>query len=106
MDHAKKPGRWNMAAFTIQNGTDAPFTIYVSGRDRWALECLIAAGNKGCTPINTPGPRWSGYVYNLRRMALDIETIHEAHAGPFSGSHARYVLRSVVTHSDSDEVAA
>ena len=26
----------------------------------------------------------------------DIETIHEAHHGPFPGNHARYVLRSTV----------
>ena len=54
MEHTKKPGRWNMAAFTIQNEAKPPFTIRVAGRDRWALEQLILAGNKGCTPIDNP----------------------------------------------------
>lgn len=68
----------------------------VSGRVAWALKCLIAAGANGCTPIDHPGPRWSAYVHNLRGLGLDIETVHEAHGGPFKGTHARYVLRSTV----------
>lgn len=68
-----------------------------TGRDAWALLSLHAAGKRGVTPIDTPGPRWSGYVFNLRRMGLVIETVHESHAGPFSGTHARYVLHSHVT---------
>jgi len=67
------------------------------GRDAWALISLVAAGKRGVTPIDTPGPRWSGYVFNLRRMGLIIETIHEAHSGPFPGTHARYVLHSAVS---------
>ncbi len=35
-----------------QERTKHPFTINVCGRDRWALECLIAAGDAGCTPID------------------------------------------------------
>lgn len=75
-------------------------TVVVSGRDRWALECLIAAREKGCTPIDTPGPRWSAYVHNLRELGIPIETITEAHGGPFKGTHARYVLRALVTRSE------
>ncbi len=82
---------WGKAAFTIQNGVDAPFQITVCGRDRWALECLIHAGESGCTPIRHPGPRWSGYVFNLRQLGVVIETITEPHDGPFPGTHARYV---------------
>lgn len=67
-----------------------------AGRDAWALHELICAGAKGCTPICTPGPRWSGYVFKLRRAGLDIETVTELHGPPFPGKHARYVLRSVV----------
>ncbi|MBM3951037.1 MAG: hypothetical protein FJ311_06250 [Rhodospirillales bacterium] len=67
------------------------------GRDAWALLELVKAGARGCTPIDHPGPRWSGYVHNLRReYGLQIETVHERHGPPFSGTHARYVLRSVV----------
>ncbi|AZO11219.1 hypothetical protein EJ074_20590 [Mesorhizobium sp. M3A.F.Ca.ET.080.04.2.1] len=72
-----------------------PMTIY--GREAWCLERLMAAGSRGCTPIEQPAPRWSAYVHDLRhKFGLVIETIHEPHAGPFAGSHARYVLRSEV----------
>lgn len=69
----------------------------VVGRDAWALLNLLRAGEHGCTPITTPGPRWSHYVYKLRRAGFIIETIDENHGGPFAGTHARYVLRSQVT---------
>jgi len=72
-------------------------TIELSGRDAWALCKLVKVGAKGCTPIDHPGPRWSGYVHKLRhKYGLHIETIDEQHGGQFSGRHARYVLRSVV----------
>lgn len=71
--------------------------LRVNGRNAWALLELHKAGERGCTPITTPGPRWSGYVFNLRCMGLAIETIHESHGGPFTGSHARYVLRSRIS---------
>ena len=93
---ADKPN-WGMALFTIQHGTNCARIIAVSGRDRWALEALIAAGQRGCTPLDTPGPRWSGYVHNLRNDGVPIETINERHGGPFAGTHARYVLRASVT---------
>lgn len=69
-------------------------TLTVRGRDGWALQQLIAAGVDGCTPIDHPGPRWSGYVHKLRhRYGLAIETMDESHGGTFPGRHARYVLR-------------
>ncbi|MCC0035340.1 MAG: hypothetical protein H6887_08785 [Hoeflea sp.] len=67
------------------------------GRDAWALLELEREGERGCTPITTPGPRWSAYVFNLRGMGLIIETIHESHEGPFPGTHARYVLHSPIS---------
>ena len=78
------------------------------GRDAWALHCLIAVGERGCTPICHPGPRWSGYVFKLRRAGLDVETITEKHAAPYAGTHARYVLRTPVEIIDvaAGEVAA
>jgi hypothetical protein len=97
---------WNTATFIVRNEDLSPAAINVSGRDRWALEFLIRAANKGCTPIDTPGPRWSAYVYNLRNLGVCIETLNEPHKGPFSGTHARYVLRSTVTPTSGDEVAA
>jgi len=69
----------------------------VKGRDAWALQQLHLAGATGCTPIDTPGPRWSGYVHKLRGKGLNIETVTENHSGQFAGHHARYVLRSNVS---------
>lgn len=90
--------RWGKARFTVHQSDGKTREITVQGRDRWALEHLIAAGPKGCTPIEQPGPRWSGYTIDLRHEhGLEIETITEEHDGPFQGHHARYVLRSVVT---------
>lgn len=94
---------WAKAPFTVQNGTAPQFTITPKGRDRWALECLIAAGEKGCTPIDTPGPRWAGYVLKLHKQNVNIDTITEKHGGAFKGTHARYVLRSKVARVASDE---
>lgn len=70
--------------------------IEAVGRDAWALTELIQAGDGGCTPIDQPGPRWSAYVFKLRRLGLDIQTITESHGGPFKGTHARYILRTTV----------
>jgi hypothetical protein len=64
------------------------------GRAAWALQQLLKAGDKGCTPITHPGPRWSHYVWLLRGMGVLIETIHEPHGGPFPGTHAKYTLKS------------
>lgn len=69
----------------------------VVGRDAWALLNLHRAGETGCTPIDHPGPRWSHYVFKLRRAGFNVQTIDESHDGPFAGSHARYVLRSRVS---------
>lgn len=86
-----------------------PVPIRLAGRDAWALRELMRAGETGCTPIDHPGPRWSGYVHKLRRVyGIRVETIHERHSGPFPGRHARYVLRSrlrVVEDCESREAA-
>lgn len=71
-------------------------TLLLNGRVAWAVKKLIEAGERGCTPIETPGPRWSDYVFKARREGLVVETIHESHGGRFPGNHARYVLRSSV----------
>lgn len=80
--------------------------VCVRGREAWALLALMKSGEHGCTPIDQPGPRWSGYVHDLRKLGFAIETIREAHGGPFPGSHARYVLRSRVTILDRVGAAA
>lgn len=63
---------------------------------------------EGCTPIDHPRPRWSDYVFKLkRRYGLSIETIHEPHSGEFPGHHGRYILKSrVVRLSEADEPRA
>jgi hypothetical protein len=72
--------------------------ITVPGRFAWALNELVKSGASGCTPIEHPGPRWSHYVWRLRHeWGVPIETVTEGHAGPYAGSHARYVLRAPVT---------
>ena len=84
--------------FTLITPTGQQLALRLNGRVSWALNELIKANMKGCTPINQPAPRWSAYVHVLRhRYGLDIATIHERHNGPFPGTHARYVLKSNVT---------
>jgi hypothetical protein len=83
---------------------DGP-VVSVRGREAWALRMLMAAGERGCTPIDHPGPRWSGYVHDLRKVGFPIETIRERHSGDFPGQHARYVLRSQVVILDMDSDA-
>lgn len=87
---------WGPAAFVVETKDRPAFTVTVAGRDRWTLEQLIATGDRGCTPIDNPAPRWSGYVFKLRGLGVPVETITEQHHGPFAGTHARYVLRARV----------
>src|ERR1700682_2715264 len=82
---------------TVKAQVDDGAVVTVRGRDAWALLQLKASNQSGCTPIEHPGPRWSGYVHKLRKLGIVIETLREAHGGPFSGQHARYVLRSLIT---------
>lgn len=94
---------WGPARFRITRTDGTAHEVTVKGRDRWALENLMAAGERGCTPIDHPGPRWSAYAFNLRREhRIEIETITEKHEGPFSGHHARYVARSRIEPLASD----
>lgn len=89
-----------MGFYAIQHERGAIITE-VKGRNEWALKELLRKGPQGCTPIDNPAPRWSAYVFNLKRYGLDVETITETHGGPFPGNHARYVLRSVVMEVDT-----
>lgn len=80
----------------LDDNGETTATLSFAGRDAWALDRLITAGESGCTPITEPGPRWSHYVHMLRRGGLAIETLTERHGGRFKGEHGRYVLRSKV----------
>ena len=96
-----------VVSLTVQTSAG---TITVKGRDAWALNALIEGGLIGVTPIDRPAPRWSHYVFKLRRAGINVETIDEAHGGPYSGHHARYVLRTslavVAVVRQQDELAA
>ncbi|MAN65560.1 hypothetical protein [uncultured Hyphomonas sp.] len=86
-------------------GANGSHVIEARGRDEWALIELAAAGQAGCTAIENPAPRWSGYVHNLRAMGVDIETVTERHSGLFPGNHARYVLHSLVLFAEAKDAA-
>jgi hypothetical protein len=89
--------------FSVADAHGAARILELKGRDAWALTEFVRAGDLGCTPIDTPGPRWSGYVHKLRhRYGLDIVTVTEPHGGPYKGNHARYILRSVVHPLSAD----
>ena len=81
--------------FIISNDEEV-FDVILSGRQAWALQQLVLAGIKGCTPLEHPAPRWSAYIHELRQRGIKIETIREKHAGQFAGTHGRYVLCSSV----------
>ncbi len=83
--------------FEITPLGEQPRFVQIKGRDAWALDELVKAGSRGCTPIDNPAPRWSAYVHDLRHeYGINIETITESHGGQFAGTHARYVLRDDV----------
>jgi hypothetical protein len=97
--------RGSRIAFNVIEGEDVR-VITPAGRDAWALGELITAGAEGCTPIDNPGPRWSGYVHKLKRVyRLNIDSITEMHGGEYAGKHARYVLRSKVRFADPADAA-
>ena len=68
--------------------------LRLKGREAWTLSCLLETGQSGVIPLERPAPRWSAYVHSLRKRGLVIDTIDEPHAGPYSGTHGRYVLRT------------
>jgi len=90
----------------VLDDTASPRRLQLRGRDAWALRELVRAGATGCTPIESPGPRWSGYVFKQRRQGLVIKTIHESHGGAFAGHHARYRLLSRVRVHDHGDAGA
>lgn len=71
---------------------DTGETLSTTGREAWCLAQLISTGSVGVTPIERPAPRWSDYVFRLRKRGLPVQTIDEAHGGVYRGHHARYRL--------------
>ncbi|UPJ41946.1 hypothetical protein IVB40_32500 [Bradyrhizobium sp. 40] len=67
-----------------------------AGREAWTLRHLVNAGPRGLTTIDHPAPRWSHYIFKLRRAGLTITTEYEPHRGSFPGTHGRYRLETSV----------
>jgi hypothetical protein len=86
----------NIVELHVQR-TDTDETLKLKGREAWTLTSLIEAGERGLTPLDRPAPRWSGYVYALRKRGLVIDTLDERHSGPYPGAHGRYILRTPLT---------
>jgi hypothetical protein len=82
-----------MAEIKVRIGGPGGVVKRFEGRFAWTLLRLIEAGDRGVTPLESPAPRWSHYVYGIRREGVAIETIDEHHSGPYPGRHGRYVLR-------------
>lgn len=97
--------KFSITVRTQAAGSSPSQVLTFEGREAWALRELINAGERGCTPIDNPAPRWSHYVW-LLRDTFEIETLHEGHGGPFSGTHGRYILRSPVSILEDSAVAA
>jgi hypothetical protein len=55
--------------FALHVGEGSIQILELAGREEWALSHLLAAGAAGCTPIDQPGPRWSDYVFKLKKRA-------------------------------------
>jgi hypothetical protein len=67
-----------------------------AGREAWALKRLVEAGPIGVTTVDYPAPRWSHYIYKIRKSGLIITTDYEPHKGDFPGNHGRYRLETPV----------
>ena len=90
----------------VRIGSSDGSVVSLIGRDAWAFRQLKNADLRGCTPIDHPGPLWSSCVHKLRKAGFSIETVTQAHGGPFAGKHARFVLRSETTVIEDREVQA
>lgn len=86
---------------TVQRA-DTGETLTVTGRAAWCLAQLITHGESGVTPLERPAPRWSDYVFRLRKLSLPVLTIDEAHGGAYRGHHARYRLEAPVEVIDQE----
>jgi hypothetical protein len=72
-------------------------TLRAVGRYAWTLLHLWNAGAVGITTIDRPAPRWSEYIFGLRKLGLNILTQYEKHEGAFAGNHGRYILLTPIT---------
>lgn len=94
--------RWGKAPFLIEDPSGSKHDIVVSGRERCALETLMAAGATGCTSLSAGAHRLASYICRLRDKGVLVATEREEHGGDFPGAHARYLLLSAVTRIGPD----
>jgi hypothetical protein len=73
----------DIRTLTIRIGGPRGVVKCFAGRFAWTLLRLIEVGERGVTAFERPAPRWSHFVYILRREGVAIETIDELHAGPY-----------------------
>jgi hypothetical protein len=90
------------AAFTIHPTDGRPFEIAVTGQVCWALVQLVASWEISCTPVLHPAPKWSGYVFDLRQLGVEIEKPTEKHGHNHPERHRRFVLRGRMTREGGD----
>ena len=94
---ARDTTRRHYRAYQVEPDHGGPaFTVYLRGRQAWALDRLAEAGPKGCTPKDEPAPRWSSYVHILRGHGVPILTHRRRHGGAFPGVHGVYTLAARV----------
>ena len=90
----RNPDLSEVTEITVRvNGSRKEF----KGRLAWTLANLIRAGDDGITSAQLPaGVRLAHYIFALRMEGINIATERERHGGEFSGTHARYTLKSAV----------
>ena len=67
------------------------------GREAWALNRLLAVGDKGLTSIDEPGVRLAHYVMKIRRAGIAVEMVREKNlTGSYGGNFGRYFLKTPV----------
>lgn len=97
--------RFPSVIFAVTNADGARLNVIVKGHNSRALEILKRAGDAGWIPIDRPRQRLSTYIHQLSGLGVDIESIREGYDGSFSGTHVRYVLRSLDTLLKAEEGA-
>lgn len=94
--------RWRKAQYLIRDPGGWERVITVSGRERWALETLMAAGATGCTSLTAPAHRLASYVCRLRDKGVLIVTEREQNDGEFPGVHGKYILLAKVVRIEPE----
>lgn len=72
--------------------SEPPRTFELEGHIGWTMAQLANAGAQGVATIENPAPRWSAYVYSLRKLEIQIETEMEPNYSHYPGQYTRYRL--------------